>query len=194
MKNNLPFLLRQFIFSSLKIAPPPVEIMRKPFDETSRITSVSKSLKYFSPLVLMSSLILHPQRFSISASVSTNSKPSILISFPTVLLPLPGIPVSTIFSFEARISLNTLSAVSFEILVSRNFSTATTACITSIYKPHSALMPCFFASITRFVVSGLYTASTTPSKDSNCEISIGLDSQSGYIPEGVVFMIISVSK
>ena len=63
----------------------------------------------------------------------------------------------------------------------------------SMYRPPSAFVPFFRASRTRFVQSGLYTASITPSSASNPERSMGCPPQSGYMPDGVVLMITCAS-
>ena len=181
------------MFSSLRTAPPPVEMMRQQAEDASLITSASRSRKYGSPLVSINSLMAHPQRFSISASVSINSNPSRFKHWPIVLFPLPGIPIRTMFSLDARTEAYTLSAASFAMDVPRNLSTATTACMTSMNNPPSAFAPFFLASRIRFVESGLYTASITPSSASKAKTSMGLPAQSGYMPDGVVLMITCAS-
>ena len=89
-------LLRVFCEVS---APPPTEITQSPsLFSTSEVTPSSTLLKNASPLRAKMSGIA-PYRCSIIASVSTNGTPSRAEStLPTVVLPAPINPASTIFA------------------------------------------------------------------------------------------------
>ena len=156
MKKIAPLCRSASTFSGRITAPPPREITLPLYADTSLITAVSRSRKYVSPFSLKIVGIC-PSRSTIRRSVSISSRSSCFATiFPTVDLPEAGIPLNTIFLLSKYISsLILLVSLITSNSCPRNFSAASTACATSIYKPPAASIPRFCADKTNRVCRGL---------------------------------------
>ena len=110
-----------------------------------------------------------------------------------VLLPQPGMPMSTMLVLSRRRSARmrwfSLSGMAF----SKKCSSAALAWATSMGRPSVQGMPSASACSSRAVRRGLYTTSATPRQAGKAARFTGAAPLPGNIPTGVVFTTMSAS-
>ena len=163
--------------------------------DSAAMTRLSMSRNAASPCVVISSAGVLPVSFKISSSASTKVLPSSVAALPpTVVLPAPGIAISTQFERSARSAVVMVSICSSGSGWPQNSSAAALACATSMASPPVAGSPSSAARCTSAVCKGLYTTSATACNWGNSAGSSGMSSFCGYMPHGVVLISTCTSR